>query len=69
MNTASFNGFECHMYISARGAIKSKLPAESGPRRVARLEPAGHEALIDPAFRRLLAAFESVPQPLQIVQV
>jgi len=50
------------------------LPAESGPERIARLEPLAHDKLIDPSFRRLLAAFESVsnpryPQSLQTVQV
>lgn len=45
------------------------LPIENGPQRVIRLEPLAHDRLIDPNFRRLLAAFESIPEPLQSVQV
>ncbi len=69
MNTASYNSFECHMYVSPSGNMKFALPAESGPKKVARFVPIGYDKLVDPSFRRLLAAFESVPQPLQIVQV
>jgi hypothetical protein len=68
MNSPSFNSFECHMYVSPRNMLAYKLPAEPGPQRIARLEPLAHEALIDPGFRRLLAAFEAVPRPL-LVQV
>jgi len=65
-----FNVFECRMYVSARDVMKFKLPAEPGPHRIARLEPIDYERLIDPSFRRLLAAFESIPQsPRQTVQV
>lgn len=72
MNTLQFNQFECHMYVSPRGAINQVLPAEPGPERVARFEPMAHDKLIDPSFRRLLAAFESVrssstlPQTVQV---
>jgi hypothetical protein len=71
MNTASYNVFECHMYVGARGAMNFILPVEAGPQRVARLEPLAHEKLVDPSFRRLLAAFESIPNqgPLTTVQV
>ncbi len=69
MNAPSFTTFECHMYVSPRGDMNFSLPAESGPKRIARLEPLDHELLIDPSFRRLLAAFESLPQSLQTVQV
>jgi len=74
MNQTSFNVFECHMYVSPRGNMNFILPTESGPQRIARLEPLAHDKLIDPSFRRLLAAFESVTtsslhQPLQTVQV
>ncbi len=69
MNQLAFNTFECHMYVSARGAMKFNLPVETGPKPVARLEPLDHTSLIDPSFRRLLAAFESLPQSLQTVQV
>jgi hypothetical protein len=68
MNTQSFNTFECQMYVGARG-MNFVLPAEAGPNKVARLEPLAYDKLIDPGFRRLLAAFESVPSPLQSVQV
>lgn len=74
MNQTSFNVFECHMYVSPRGNMNFMLPTESGPQRIARLEPLAHDKLIDPSFRRLLAAFESVTGPqssllLQTVQV
>ena len=69
MNTISFNTFDCHMYVSSRGGMSFSLPIENGPQRVIRLEPLAHDRLIDPNFRRLLAAFESIPEPLQSVQV
>lgn len=68
MNTKSFNTFECRMYVTGRG-MNFILPAESGPNKIARFEPLPYDQLIDPGFRRLLAAFESVPSPLQSVQV
>ena len=61
--------FECQMYVSGRGVMTMQLPPEPGPKRVARFRPLEYEELINPEFRRLLAAFESVPKPLQIVQV
>jgi hypothetical protein len=60
--------FDCRLYVSRRGAITLRMPTETGPVRVARLEALDYDALVDPTFRRLLAAFESVPQPL-FVQV
>jgi len=54
------------MYVSKRGTIGTHLPAESEPMRVARFEPMPHEDLIDLSFRRLLAAFESIPRPLAV---
>ena len=65
-STISFSGFECHMYVPAGGAFNFILPPEPGPMKVARFEPLEHEELIDPSFRRLLAAFESVPEPLAV---
>ena len=70
MSNMPFNTFECHMYISGRNTMRFRLPAESGPKKIALLEPLDHDKLVDPSFRRLLAAFESIPQSsLQIVQV
>jgi hypothetical protein len=72
MYSLSFTDFDCQMYVSPRGVLAASLPAEAGPKRIASLEPMPHDKLIDPSFRRLLAAFESVrdPQtPLQTVQV
>lgn len=69
---SNINQFECHMYVSARGTIGALLPYETGPRRVVRLEPMAHRNLVDPSFRKLLAAFESVsssglsPQTVQV---
>jgi hypothetical protein len=59
----SINQFECHMYVGQRGTISMSLPFEVGPRKVARLEPLRYDELIDPGFRRLLAAFETVQRP------
>ena len=69
MNTLSFSTFDCQMYISPRGSMGFSLPIENGPQRVIRFEPLAHDKLVDPSFRRLLAAFESIPRPLQSVQV
>ena len=66
MSTPSVHTFDCQMYVSGHGAMAFTLPLESGPTRVARLQPIGHDQLIDPRFRRLLAAFESVPRPLAV---
>ena len=70
MGALPANTFECHLYISGRGQMSFRLPAESGPTRIARLQPLDYEQLFDPRFRRLLAAFESAgSQPLKTVQV
>ena len=55
--------FDCQIYVPLRGNMTFSFPAESGPRRVARLEPLRYDELVDPSFRRLLAAFESVQRP------
>jgi len=62
--------FECRLYISPRHQLAFRLPAEPGPKRLARLRAPEYDELTDPAFRGLLAAFESIQQsPLKIVQV
>ena len=60
--------FDCQIYVPARGLMSFRLPAESGPKHIARFVPLAYDELVDPSFRRLLAAFESVPKPL-FVQV
>lgn len=60
MQSPSVHTFECQMYVSPRGAMSFRLPTESGPVRLARLQPIEYDQLIDPRFRRLLAAFESL---------
>jgi hypothetical protein len=60
--------FECHMYVARDAKMTFNLPFETGPQKIARLEPLAYDELVDPGFRRLLAAFESVPKPL-FVQV
>jgi hypothetical protein len=67
MPTPSYLAFDCQMYVTKKGTLSLSLPAESGPKKVARLEPVSHAELIEPSFRRLLAAFESVPRPLAAV--
>jgi hypothetical protein len=58
------------MYVTPKGSLNVSLPTENGPQKIARLEPLAHDKLIDPSFRRLLAAFESVstysPQTVQV---
>jgi hypothetical protein len=66
MKTVPMHTFECQMYVPARGPMKFRLPVENGPTQVIRLQPLAYDQLIDPAFRRLLAAFESVPRPLTL---
>jgi hypothetical protein len=69
MNAMPFSMFECHMYVSNRHGLQLSLPTESGPKHVVQLEPLSHDKLVDPSFRRLLAAFESLPRSLKTVQV
>ncbi len=69
MARASMHSFDCQIYVAPRGTMAFSLPRESGPRRIATFVPIDYDALIDPGFRNLLAAFNSVPQPLQLVQV
>jgi len=61
--------FDCQLYVSKRGMLTVNMPQETGPVRVARLQPLKYDELIDPAFRKLLATFESIPQSRQFVQV
>lgn len=50
--------------------MKFKLPPEPGPRKVAKFNTPTYDQLTDPAFRRLLATFETLQPPtLKIVQV
>ena len=64
-----FHEFECQMYVSRRDILAFGLPNEPGPRRLIKFSHIDHDELIDPGFRRLLAAFESLPQSLRVVQV
>jgi hypothetical protein len=57
--------FECQMYVTRRGVMEFELPSEPGPVRIAMLEPLAYDELVDPSFRRLLAAFETLPLQLQ----
>jgi hypothetical protein len=61
--------FDCQIYVPRRGNMAYSFPAESGPQHVARLEPLRYDELIDPAFRRLLAAFETVQQRPAVARV
>jgi hypothetical protein len=69
MGSAPMHTFECQMYVTRHGAMELGLPSEPGPIHVARLQPLAYEELVDPSFRRLLAAFETLPTQLQVVQV
>jgi hypothetical protein len=61
--------FNCQLYVTARGNLSSMLPSETGPKRVITFSSVEYYQLIEPSFRSLLAAFESVPSSLQFVQV
>lgn len=58
--------FECRLYVPAHGPMKARLPEQSGPRRLVQLRPLNYDELVDPSLRRLLAALESVPTPLNV---
>jgi hypothetical protein len=60
--------FDCQMYVSKRGIMRFDIPCEDGPIRVARFKPLDYDELVDPGFRKLLAAFESLPESLQFIQ-
>jgi hypothetical protein len=53
--------FDCQLYVPAFGLMTFRMPVENGPRRVIRLQTVDHDELIEPGFRRLLAAFDSIP--------
>lgn len=54
--------FECHLYVSGRDRLLPLLPRETGPRRVATFAAIEPDRLVDPGFRRLLAALDLVTQ-------
>jgi hypothetical protein len=53
--------FDCRMYISGQGLITPILPKTTGPQRIIRLAAVEYDKLIEPTFRRLLVAFDSLP--------
>ena len=69
MTNIPLQQFECQLYVPAHGPMMARLAPETGPTLVARLVPLPYDELTDPGFRRLLAAFESIPSPLRAVQV
>lgn len=56
--------FDCQLYVPANGTLMVRLPMESGPQPVVTFRPIAYDELVDPSFRRLLAAFDSAPQTL-----
>jgi hypothetical protein len=48
------------MYVSRHGAMTFNLPIATEPQKIARLEPLRYDELVDPGFRRLLAAFHGL---------
>ena len=53
--------FNCQLYVTARGTLSTMLPTENGPKRVITFASVEFDDLIEPGFRKLLAAFDSVP--------
>lgn len=63
MPNTQVHTFDCQLYVPARGMMSFRLPTEYGPTRVARLQPLEYDELVDPGFRRLLAAFNRIATP------
>ncbi len=61
--------FDCRLYVSTLGPIRPVLTQETGPYKSIEFAPIEYNKLVDPSFRQLIEAFETLPQPLQIVQV
>jgi hypothetical protein len=62
----NFLRFECHMYVGLTDELRYNLPKEAGPRKVIKFVPLSYDQLTAPDFRRLLAAFDTVPQPVAL---
>ena len=56
--------FDCQLYVPLNGPMTARLPIEEGPRSVVTLQPIAYDQLVDPSFRRLLAAFDAAPRTL-----
>lgn len=63
MSRRTSQRFECQLYISAHGFMPI-LPQPAEPRRAIALAPIEYAELIDPGFRRLLAAFNTIPEAI-----
>lgn len=59
------NEFNCRLYMNAQAQLNPVL-ARTSIKKVAKFAPISHQELIEPGFSSLLAAFESIPQPLQL---
>ncbi len=57
--------FSCQMYIGAHASFNPVL-ARTSVKKVAKFNHITHKELIEPGMRQLLAAFESIPQPLSV---
>jgi len=49
--------------------MKPVLDRAGEPRKLIAFRPIEYDKLVDPAFRRLIATFESLPESLPVVQV
>ena len=61
MTITNQSQFNCQLYVSVHGHLSTMLPIENGPQRVITFAAVEFDDLIEPGFRRLLAAFDSVP--------
>ena len=61
--------FDCRLYVSALGPIRPVLSREAGPHKTIEFAPIEYNKLVDPSFRHLIEAFETLPRPLQTLQV
>ena len=69
MTAAEPYSFECRLYVSSLGPMKPVLDRAGEPRKLIAFRPIEYDKLVDPAFRRLIATFESLPESLPVVQV
>jgi hypothetical protein len=59
---STVHSFDCQLYVTKHGVFSPLLPLEPGPKRVSTFTGIEYRQLMDPGFRQLLAAFETIPQ-------
>jgi hypothetical protein len=62
MEDSGVSQFDCRLYVPMVGPMVQMLPAEAGPKKTVSFAPVEYVALVDPGFRRLLAALDTLPR-------